>query len=139
MSTREERLVNLSIRAEAERRDLAAAIAEVRSAVEREARTLHVDRVLDRHAHGGRRRRLPAVWPQLVLVPRQSLEHGGLPGTGGGALPLPPLPLRPVTSPGVGLTLAGDGRGAAPALKSFEANAFGVASSLRGIRMEVLK
>ena len=34
MTTREERLVNLSIRAEAERRDLTAAIAEVRSAVE---------------------------------------------------------------------------------------------------------
>ncbi len=34
MSTREERLVNLSIRAEAERRDLAAAIGEVRSGVE---------------------------------------------------------------------------------------------------------
>jgi len=34
MSTREERLVNLSIRAEAERRDLATAIADVRSGIE---------------------------------------------------------------------------------------------------------
>ncbi|HEY7113206.1 MAG TPA: hypothetical protein VIA45_09780 [Thermoanaerobaculia bacterium] len=34
MSTREERLVNLSIRAEAERRDLAAAIADVRTDID---------------------------------------------------------------------------------------------------------